>query len=421
MLDIKFIRQNPEIVKESLAKRNYRFDLDSFLLSDKEYRESIVQIEQIRSDQNKISKEIQNLIKEKKDATAKIQASKELKSRLDSFCGFENLEENIRNSLLRIPNIPHPSVPVGDASKNIIGQPIIAPFKFDFVPKDHIQLAESLDIIDFKRSAKLSGANFVLLKGLGARLQRGLINFMIDLHTGKHGYKEVYPPVLVLPSVMEGTGQLPNLEEDMYKLKDDDLFLIPTAEVPVTNIHRQELLDEKDLPIKYVAYTSCFRREAGSYGADTRGLMRVHQFDKVELVKFTRPDQSYPELESLLKDACKVIELLNLPYRIVTLATADISFASAKTYDIEIYAPGIDKWLEVSSCSNFEDFQARRANIRFKDKKNAKNLFLHTLNGSGLALPRLVISILENYQQARGSIRIPEALKPYMNGLTEII
>lgn len=273
----------------------------------------------------------------------------------------------------------------------------------------------------FERAAKLSGSNFVLYRGQGARLERALINFMLDLHTKEHGYTEVFPPVLVRPGPMHGTGQLPNLEQDMYKLKDDDLFLIPTAEVPVTNIHRDEILNEEDLPIKYTAYSPCFRREAGSYGKDTRGLVRVHQFDKVELVKFAKPEHSYEELESLLINACRVLDLLQLPYRIVMLATGDISFASTKCYDIEVYACGIGRWLEVSSCSNFEDFQARRANIRYRDKKSGKLGFVHTLNGSGVALARLVVAILENYQTQNRSIAIPGVLRPYMDGEEYII
>jgi seryl-tRNA synthetase len=420
MLDIKFIRQNPEVVKEALKKRNSKFDLDEFLQLDQQYREKIAKIEVLRSRQNKIGKEIQQLMKEKQNAAPKIEESKNIKQELEGFAEFDDLEESVRKAALRIPNIVHESVPVGTVAQNTIMREVGSQFEFKFKPRDHIQLAEDLDIIDFKRAAKLSGANFILLKGQGACLERALINFMLDLHTEQHGYKEILPPVLVLPQAMEGTGQLPNLKDDMYYLQKDDLYLIPTAEVPVTNMHRQEILSEESLPIKYTAFTSCFRREAGSYGADTRGLMRVHQFNKVELVKFVKPENSYSQLELLLGDACKALDLLELPYRIVLLATGDISFASAKTYDIELHAPGIDKWLEVSSCSNFEDFQARRANIQYKDKETGKKQYVHTLNGSGLALPRLVVAILENYQQEDGSIIVPEILKKYMNARERI-
>ena len=286
-------------------------------------------------------------------------------------------------------------------------------------PRSHIELAEHLDIIDFNRAAKITGSNFILYKGEGARLERALYNFMLDLHTSKHGYKEIFPPFLVNRASMTGTGQLPKLEDDMYRLKDDDLFLIPTAEVPLTNIFRDEILNEEDLPVYYTAYTACFRREAGSYGKDTRGLMRVHQFDKVEMVKFVKPESSYDELEKLVNNAETVLQLLGLPYRVILLSTGDISFAASKCYDLEAYAPGLDKWLEISSCSNFESFQARRANIKYR-KKDKKVEYLHTLNGSGVALARTVIAILENYQQPDGTVLIPEVLRPYMNSKERI-
>jgi seryl-tRNA synthetase len=292
--------------------------------------------------------------------------------------------------------------------------------QFDFKPKTHIELAENLDIIDFKRGTKLSGSNFILYKDLGARLERALYNFMLDLHTSKHGYREMCPPVLVNAASMTGTGQLPKMKEDMYHVQLDDLYLIPTAEVPVTNIHRDEMLMEDELPLCYTAYTNCFRREAGSYGKDTRGLVRIHQFDKVELVKFVRPENSYDELESLVGNARKVFELLGIPYRVLLLASGDLSFAAAKCYDIEVYVAGLDKWLEASSCSNFEDFQARRANISYKGKDGKKKGFVHTLNGSGVALPRTMIAILENYQTVTGDIIIPEVLRPYMGGIERI-
>lgn len=421
MLDPKFIRENPDVVRQALKDRNDKFDLDAFLSLDEERRTLMRKIEELSAQQNKIDGEMKAILKEKKDPASKIAQAKEIKGKIGELNDtFKDLEVKVKDQLLRIPNIPNQSIPKGHPSNNRIGKEWGAKRKFDFKPLDHIALAEKLDIIDFKRAAKISGSNFVLFKGQGARLERALIAFMLDLHTQKHGYKEIFPPMLVNRDSMRATGQLPKLEEDMYKLKDDDFFLIPTAEVPVTNIHRDEVLKEEELPIYYTAYTACFRREAGSYGKDTKGLTRVHQFDKVEMVKFVKPETSYDELEMLLKNACAILELLNIPYRVLELATGDISFAAAKCYDIEIYAPGIDKWLEVSSCSNFEDFQARRANIRFKEKETGKLKFVHTLNGSGVALARLVVAILENYQQADGSIEIPEVLRSYMAGLEKI-
>ena len=359
------------------------------------------------------------MLKAKGDPKLRIAESKQLKKEIVACQTlFDDQNKDFKSKLSRIPNIPHESTPKGGPDKNDIGPTKGKLVDFSFKPKDHIELSENLDIIDFKRATKLSGSNFILFKGLGATLERALINFMLDLHVSEHGYKEVLPPVLVSEDSMFATGQLPNLKDDMYKVEKDNLYLIPTAEVPLTNIHRDEVLGDGDLPIYYTAYTSCFRREAGSYGKDTRGLMRVHQFEKVELVKFTKPEDSYKELESLLVNACRILDLLKLPFRIITLASGDISFASAKTYDIELYAPGIDKWLEVSSCSNFEDFQARRANIRYKEK--GKNVFVHTLNGSGVALPRLIVAILENYQDSDGSISIPEVLKKYMGNIDKI-
>jgi seryl-tRNA synthetase len=421
MLDPKFIRENPEIVRTALKNRNDKFDFDAFLVLDEERRKLQRQIEELYAAQNRIDAEMKVLLKEKKDSTAKIEEAKEIKKkipRLDKV--FSELDAKFKDQLLHIPNIPHSSIPIGHPANNKIVKEWGVLRKFDFKPIDHIALSEHLDIIDFKAAAKITGSNFVLFKQAGAYLERALINFMLDLHTQKHGYKEVFPAFLVNRQSMLTTGQLPKLEEDMYKLGDDDLFLIPTAEVPVTNIHRDEVLNEDKLPIYYASYTACFRREAGSYGKDTKGLMRVHQFDKVELVKFVKPEASYDELEKLLKDACEVLELLEIPYRVVVLTTGDISFAAAKCYDIEIYAPGIDKWLEVSSCSNFEDFQARRGNIRYKDKESGKMKFVHTLNGSGVALARLVVAILENYQNQDGSINIPDVLRKYMGGKESI-
>ena len=421
MLDIKFIRKNTELVKKTLKDRNCSLDLDLFLKIDQERRNLLAKIEGLKANQNKINFQMQALIKGKKDPKKLIAESKSMKKELlELEAKFDSVDRKFSDQSYRIPNILHASVPIGDISRNKIIKESGNKLNFDFKPQDHLDLAEELDIIDFKRSAKISGAHFILLKGDGARLERALINFMLDLHTTEHGYREIFPPVLVNRESMTTTAQLPNLEADMYSLESDGLFLIPTAEVPVTNIHRDEILKEEDLPILYTAFTPCFRREAGSYGKDTRGLARVHEFNKVELVKFVKPDNSYDELESLLKDACKVLELLQLPYRVNLLASKDISFAATKCYDVELYSSVTDTWLEVSSCSNFEDFQARRGNIRYKDKKSGKNAYVHTLNGSGVALPRLLIVILENYQQEDGSVAIPSVLQKYFDGRDRI-
>ncbi|NQT28564.1 MAG: serine--tRNA ligase [Candidatus Omnitrophica bacterium] len=421
MLDIKFIRKNPNLVKEALGKRKYSFDLEGFLALDQERRKKMAVIEELSAAQNKIDREIKALLKEKKDPKPKIEEAKGIKKNLVELSNeFDKLNVNFLNLQDRIPNIPYSCLPVGGPSNNKVVKVWGKVRKFKFKPQDHITLAENLDIIDFKRAAKVTGSNFTLLKGLGAKLERALINFMLDVHGKKNGYREVSPPKIVNAVSMRATGQLPNLEADMYKLQGEDFYLIPTAEVPITNIHRDEAIDEKELPIKYTAYTPCFRKEAGSYGKDTRGLVRVHEFDKVELVKFVKPEDSYKELESLLNDACRILELLKIPYRVLLLATEDVSFAAAKCYDIEIYAPGINKWLEVSSCSNFEDFQARRGNIRYRDKSSGKLKFVHTLNGSGVALPRLVVAILENYQEKDGKITIPKVLRKYLDGRRRI-
>lgn len=429
MLDIKFIRENKNVVQETLKNRNCKFDLEQLLVLDETRRQMLQEVEELRAYQNKLSSEIQMILRgegERVDlphmvTQDKIEKSKEVSSRIkDLDEKFKEVNEDYQKRLLTIPNIVSLDIPVGDASNNKVVKEHGDLKKFTFSLRNHIDLGQDLDIIDFKRATKISGANFILLKKQGALLERALINFMLDLHTRDHGYAEILPPFLVNRAAMTGTGQLPNLEQDMYRLSEDDIFLIPTAEVPVTNLHSNEILEEKDLPIYYTAYTACFRREAGSYGKDTRGLMRVHQFNKVELVKFVKPQGSYDELEKLVRNACRVLELLGIPYRVVLLATGDISFAAAKCYDIEIYAPGIDKWLEVSSCSNFEDFQARRANVKYREKETGKVKFVHTLNGSGVALPRLVVAIIENYQQQDGSIVIPEILRPYLGGLDRI-
>lgn len=421
MLDLKFIRENIDLVKKGLAAKRVNLNLDELIELDVQKRKLIAQGDELKSKKNTANDEITKLIKEKQDPKATIASMKAIAAQIDELePQLKVLEDRIYQQLLMIPNIPHSSVPVGgpDCNKEITSwgdKPTL-----DFKPKTHIEIAESLDIVDFKRGTKLSGSNFILFKDQGARLERALYNFMLDLHTSQHGYREMAPPILVNAASMTGTGQLPKMKDDMYRLPEDELYLIPTAEVPVTNIHRDEMLNEDELPIYYTAYTPCFRREAGSYGKDTRGLVRIHQFDKVELVKFVAPENSYDELESLLGNACKVLQLLKIPYRILTLASGDMSFAAAKCYDIEVYAAGLDKWLEASSCSNFEDFQARRANISYKGKDGKKKGFVHTLNGSGLALPRTMIAILENYQTVDGDVIIPEVLRPYMNGLERI-
>lgn len=421
MLDLKFIRENLEEVQKGVAAKRVTIEWDKILDLDKQRREVITRADDLRARQNAANDEISQCIKEKKDPKQKIAAMKEISAQIAEFePEARRIEGELHEILITIPNIPHKSVPVGGEDKNEILRHWSEPAKPDFKPKTHVEIAEALDIIDFKRAAKLSGSNFILFKKDGARLERALINFMLDLHTKEHGYTEVSPPFLVNRQAMTGTGQLPKMAEDMYHLDEEDLWLIPTAEVPITNIHREEILKEEDLPVYYVGYTPCFRREAGSYGKDTRGMVRVHQFDKVEMVKFVRPEDSYDELEKLLANAETVLQRLGLPYRIKNLASGDISFAAAKCYDIEVWAAGSDAWLEVSSCSNFEDFQARRANIRFKGQESKKAVFPHTLNGSGLALARTVVAILENGQTKDGDVVIPEALRPYMGGQEKI-
>ncbi len=421
MLDIKFIRENIETVEKALRSRKSSLSLGPLLEADDERRKVLTEIEELRAQRNKANDEISALLKEKKDARNTIESMRGISQRISILEDvFKGHETKVNNFLLTIPNIPHESVPVGEPSKAQVVRSWGAPRQFDFKPVTHIEIAQHLDIIDFNRAAKISGSNFILFKGLGAKLERALINFMLDLHTGKHGYTEVFPPFLVNRRAMTGTGQLPKMEDDMYKLKDEDLFLIPTAEVPVTNIYNDEILEEDSLPAYLTAYSACFRREAGSYGKDTKGLVRVHQFDKVEMVKFVKPETSYDELEKLVNNAEIVLQMLGLPYRVLMLSTEDISFAAAKCYDLEAYAPGMDRWLEVSSCSNFESFQARRANIRFRKKENKKLEYVHTLNGSGVAMARTVIAILENYQQSDGTVIIPECLRSYFNGKERI-
>jgi seryl-tRNA synthetase len=418
MLDINIIRNDIEKVKQAIVNKNETTSLDSFQELDSRRKTLLIECDELRNKRNVTSKEISALKSNKKDASKLIQEMKGVSDNIKQLeAEAKTVCDDLDFLLMRIPNIPADDVPVGkDPTSNVIVKSWGDKKAFSFTPLPHWELGKELDILDFERAAKISGAGFTLYKGAGARLERALSNFMLDLHTQEHGYTEVLPPYLVNRTSMTGTGQLPKLEEDMYRIPEDDLFLIPTAEVPVTNIHANEILSNKDLPILYAAYTACFRREAGSYGKDTRGMIRVHQFNKVELVKFVQPETSYDELESLLSVSEKVLQLLGLQYQVVKLCTGDLSFAAAKCYDIEVWSPGVDKFLEVSSCSNFEDFQARRSNIRFRDDEgNLK--FVHTINGSGVALPRTMIAIIETYQREDGTVEIPDVLKPYMNGL----
>ena len=421
MLDLAYIRENKDKVREALKVRAPKLDFDAFLLQDEERRKLQQELDGLRSEKNRANERISQLIKDKKDPKETIASMKSISQKIDDYGKkMGDIEDKVRSLLLVIPNIPHSSVKSGFEAKDNTQLKQWGEVKpLSFKPKEHSELGQSLGILDSVRSAKVSGSGFAVYEGAGARLQRALINFMLDQHS-QHGYVEIWPPALVNRATMTGTGQLPKFEEDMYRLKDEDLFLIPTAEVPVTNLHRDEILKEEDLPIKYTAYTPCFRREAGAYGKDTKGLVRVHQFDKVEMVKFSLPERSYEEHELMLTDAESILQRLGLPYRVIQLCSGDMGFAAAKCYDIEAWAAGLGRWLEVSSVSNFEDFQARRANIRFKRKGSNKSEYVHTLNGSGLALPRVVIAILENFQNADGSVVIPEVLRPYMGGLSVI-
>jgi seryl-tRNA synthetase len=416
MLDLRFVRENSDIVKDALRKRGYNdVSIEDLIELDDKRRSNIKRVEELRNRRNTVSKEIGRLKKAGEDITPLQQemksVSEEIK-RLDEE--LRDINEKIKEHLLNLPNIPHISVPFGkDEEDNVEIRKWGTPRDFEFEPLNHWDIAEALDIVDFQRATKIAGTRFSLMKGAGAKLERALINFMLDINTSK-GYKEVFPPLLVNRDSMTGTGQLPKFALELFRTVDPELYLIPTAEVPVTNIHRDEILNEKDLPIYYTAYTPCFRREAGSYGKDTRGLIRQHQFNKVELVKFVKPETSYDELESLTRDAEDILQRLGLPYRVVVLCTGDLGFAASKTYDIEVWMPGQGRYREISSCSNFEDYQARRANIRFRREGQKGTEFVHTLNGSGLAIGRTVVAILENYQQKDGSVVIPEALRPYM-------
>lgn len=415
MLDIRLVRENTSVVEKALINRNYELSLSGFLTLEEERRRLLKKAEELRNRRNTVSEEIGRLKRQKQDAANLMDEMKSVSEKIKELDEqLHVLEEKIDSFLLNIPNIPHESVPVGkDEAENVVVRTWGKPKEFDFSPLNHWDIAEMHGLIDFDRASKIAGARFALMKGLGARLERALMNFMLDLNTSK-GYTEVFPPLLVNRRSMTGTGQLPKFEAELFRIADPEFYLIPTAEVPVTNVHRDEILKETDLPICYTAYTPCFRREAGSYGKDTRGLIRQHQFNKVELVKFVRPEDSYTELEKLTGDAEDVLQKLCLPYRVVALCTGDLGFSSAKTYDLEVWLPGQQRYREISSCSNFEDFQARRANIRFKREGKKGTEFVNTLNGSGLAIGRTIVAILENYQQKDGSVMIPEALRHYM-------
>ena len=421
MLDLAFIRENPDVVRKAIENKRERVDLDALLDADTERRSVLTELESLRAEQNRISKEVAARKKAKEDASDLIESTRELGQKSKALQDrVREIEARLNDLMIRVPNVPAEGVPVGvDEKDNAPVRTWGEPRKPTFPAKAHWDLGAELDIFDFERASKISGSHFALFKGAGARMERALINFMLDIHTGEHGFREVWPPSIVLRDAMFGTGQLPKLEDDMYACNRDDLFLIPTAEVPVTNLHAGEMLERCDLPVYYTAYTPCFRREAGSFGRETRGLLRVHQFDKVELVKFVHPDTSYDELESLLQCAEKVLQKLDLPYRVMQLCTGELSFAAAKCYDIEVWSPGVERWLEVSSVSNFEAFQARRADIRFRDD-DGKVKHVHTLNGSGVALARTMLAIVENYQREDGAVVVPEALRPYMGGM-EII
>lgn len=422
MLDPKFIRSNPELVRQKLATKKEDVDLDRFLELDEKRRAYIAEVEKLKNRRNVVSEEIARLKKEKKDVTEIINEMRKVSDTIKEYdAKIREIEEQLEEVLLTIPNLPHDSVPVGDSEdQNVEVRRWGEPRKFDFEPKAHWDIGEELNILDFKTAAKVTGSRFVFYRGMGARLERALINFMLDVHTTQHGYVEVFPPFMVHRKSMIGTGQLPKFEEDAFKVVDTDYFLIPTAEVPVTNMHRDEILDGNMLPLKYVAYSACFRAEAGAAGRDTRGLIRQHQFNKVELVKFVRPEDSYDELEMLVADAERILQLLGLPYRVVLMCTADLGFTAAKKYDLEVWMPSYNRYVEVSSCSNFEDYQARRANIKYRMSPQDKAEYVHTLNGSGLAIGRTLAAILENYQQEDGSVVIPEKLVPYMGGVERI-
>ncbi len=418
MLDLKFIRENPELVKQGIINKNEKDRVDEILALDEQRRNFILKTDELKAKRNQVSAQIPQMKKAGQDTTSVLAEMKKVSDEITELdLQLKDVEEKLNDILMYIPNLPHSSVPVGkSAADNVeVRQWLPEGFSFSKEEKvlDHIELGKKLKILDFERGAKISGSGFPLYLGKGATLERALINFMLDLHLTQHGYSEVFPPFLVNRDSMKGTGQIPKMEEDMYNIEKDGLFPIPTAEVPITNIYRNDILSEQELPLKYVGYSACFRREAGSYGKESKGFLRVHQFNKVEMVKFVKPETSFDELELLVKDAEDVLQALKIPYRILMLCSGDLSFSAAKCYDIETWSPAENRWLEASSCSNFENFQARRANIRYRNEATKKPEFVHTLNGSGLATSRLMVSLLENYQTPEGKIIVPKVLQKY--------
>lgn len=422
MLDAKLIRSNPAQVEEALLKRNLSGALDEFLQLDEKRRQILVRVEELKNFRNTSSQQVGRLKKEGQDPSELMEKVRQVGKEITTLDEeVKSVEAQMDRILLNIPNLPHQSVPVGpDEGSNVDIRRWGQPRQFDFEPQAHWDIGPNLDVLDFERAAKLSGARFTVYKGWGARLERAVINFYLDVHTSQHGYREILPPFMVSADCMLGTGQLPKFAEDMFKVEGREMYLVPTAEVPLTNLYREEILEAAQLPIYLTAYTPCFRAEAGSHGRDTRGVIRQHQFNKVELVKIVDPQQSYEELEKLTANAEKVLQLLELPYRVILLSTGDMGFSAAKTYDVEVWMPSYNDYKEISSCSNCEDFQARRANIRFRPGPKEKPQYVHTLNGSGVAVGRTVAAILENYQQEDGSVLVPEVLRPYMGG-TEVI
>ncbi len=422
MLDLKLLREDLAQVKKRIATRGIEIEWDEFIAVDRERREALANIEKLKEKKNRLSGEIGRIKKSGGDAAVFMREVEEVSEEIRNSEGpLAEIESRFQKFMLTLPNLPNPDVKVGkNSDDNREVRRWGEPREFDFPAKSHWDIGEELDILDFGRAAKLAGARFTLYKGAGARLERALINFMLDLHTSEHGYKEIIPPALVNRAALIGTGNLPKFEDDLFRIDDPEYFLIPTAEVPLTNIHREELLEKDELPIKYTAFTPCFRREAGSYGKDVRGLIRQHQFNKVEMVKLCEPEFSYDELEAMVQNAEEVLRRLKLPYRVVELCTGDMGFASAKTYDLEVWLPGQNAFREISSCSNCEDFQARRAQIRYRKEPKGRPAFVHTLNGSGLAVGRTLVAVLENFQQRDGSVIVPEVLRPYMAGLERI-
>ena len=417
MLSLKYIRENTAYVQDSLIQKKSKVSIPNLLENDSKRRNCLKEVELLRAERNKVSASIAELKKAGKDAQEDILAMRDVSSKIKEVeIELRKVEEIISNEIYFVPNVVHSSTPVGkDESSNVVIKEWGEAPKFSFTPKDHLILGEDLQLFDFKRAVKMAGSGFPLYTGVGAKLERSLINFMLDFHISKHNYTELFPPFLAHADAMRNTGQLPKFKDDMYQIPEDSLYCIPTAEVPVTNIHQGEIIPESELPKKYAAYSACFRREAGSYGKDTKGLIRVHQFNKVELVKFVHPDDSYKELETLLENAEAILQTLGLHYRVLELCSGDLSFSAAKCYDLEVWSPAENKYLEVSSCSNFENFQARRSNIRYRNNSTGKSELIHTLNGSGVATPRLMVALLETYQQKDGTIKLPAALHPFMN------